>query len=290
MDNGSEDSTKEIAKLGKCEVMEEPNVNISRLRNLGVKRASGDILAFLDADCLVAPTWITTCLKNFKNDRIAAVGTRVKPNFNNATWVEKYWYKLMAGADRANFVDWLGTSNLFIRKKVFRDIGGFDETLETGEDVDLCYKIGMKNLICLEKSIDTIHLREPKTLTELFKKEWWRGKDSLKSLAKNNFNRKECLSVFVPAFNLLALIFLLLFGTMQSYLTPIIVVVILGLPFLLMVRKKIKMFFPIEILRIYLVSFVYIFARTCSLACEVYYMLSRKSTLWKTGIGKYYKL
>lgn len=142
VDNGSTDCTREIAKEKGCKIIEESFGTIAKLRNLGVKDARGSIVAFLDADCLVAPNWISLCLENFNDDRIGMIGTRIVPDFGNATWVEKCWYELCPGAKRPDYVDWLGSSNVFIKKEVFLNVGGFNEALLVGEDTDLSYRIG----------------------------------------------------------------------------------------------------------------------------------------------------
>lgn len=270
VDNGSKDTTKQIAEAKGCLVIEQLEGTISKLRNIGAKNARGNIMAFLDADCLVSPDWISFCLENFSDHTIAATGTRAVPDLERATWVEKAWYRLVSGAIRPDLVEWLGTSNLFVRKEVFSQIGGFDENLETGEDVDLCYRIGENYQIYLEKRINTIHLRESKTLKELFKREFWRGKSSLKTFKESNFSKKELPSVVVPAINFFSMILLLILGAMRSSYIFIPLIIIFLFPVLFMIKKKVKTDLPIETMECYIVAFVYIGARSCSLFYELF--------------------
>ena len=69
------------------------------------------------------------------------MGTRAIPDLKNATWVEKAWHNLISGSERPDFVDWLGTSNLFVRREEFLGLGGFSESLIAGKDVDLGFRI-----------------------------------------------------------------------------------------------------------------------------------------------------
>lgn len=276
VNNGSVDSTREIAKARGCRVIDEANGNISKLRNLGAKCSKGNILAFLDADCLVSPEWISFCIQHFENPKIAMIGTRAVPDLRNATWVEKTWYRLVSGAERPDFVDWLGTSNLFVKKVIFFNIGGFNEYLQTAEDVEFSYRIKKKNLIYLEKRINTIHIRESKTLVELFRREYWRGKSSLHSLIENNFSLKELPSVITPALNLVAIMFFIISGIIGSPLAMISAMIIFSIPAIFMIKKRIKVNQLIEIFQVYIVAFVYIFARSCSLSTEVYKTLLSK--------------
>lgn len=269
VDNGSTDNTTEIAREYDCRVIKAPHESIGGLRNLGVKNANGEVLAFLDADCIVAPEWMAYCLQNFDDETIAMVGTRAVPDFENATWVERAWFRLFTGAPRQDFVAWLGTSNLFVRKDVFLAVGGFDESLRAGEDVDLCYKIGRKRRILLEKRINTLHLRESKTLVELFKRECYRGQDSLKSLFKDKFDIRELPSIVVPAVNLLAIIFLVPLLMMESAFVFVPVLMIVMFPLILLIKKKMRRGCLRENLECYVISMVYILARSYAFVYEL---------------------
>src|SRR5690606_5957874 len=57
VDNGSTDRTREIAAALGARVLVRPGVTIAALRNAGAAEARGEILAFLDADCVPAPDW-----------------------------------------------------------------------------------------------------------------------------------------------------------------------------------------------------------------------------------------
>ena len=70
VDNGSTDRTVEIAysfkDRMKLKIFEKPGINISALRNFGVKHASGEVIGFLDADCTVSKDWLNNAVKQLE--------------------------------------------------------------------------------------------------------------------------------------------------------------------------------------------------------------------------------
>jgi hypothetical protein len=96
-------------------------------------------------------------------------------------------------------VGWLGSGNLAVRRTVFEAIGGFDERLETCEDVDLCERIrAAGHRLVADERLHSIHLGDPATLTELFISERWRGRDNLRVSLRSGFSPGHLPSVVLP--------------------------------------------------------------------------------------------
>lgn len=284
VDNGSDDSTIEIAKKNGCRVLGDGTATISRLRNMGVREAQGDIIAFLDADCVVDRNWLTYCLEKFSDARIGVVGTRAIPDLRNPSWVEEGWFRLISGAARPDYPNWLGTSNLLVRKSVFSEAGGFDEKLETAEDVDFCRRINNRYLICLEKRIDTVHLRESKTIIDLYKREKWRGKCSLFQLVNSKEWKKEILSILAPGIFLLSLSMFIILFFINIIIAVIFVILLALMPIAMIVRKKALIDSKQSYIKIYLVALVYLFARSIALFHEVF--VSSLVKTYSLAVGK----
>lgn len=275
IDNDSTDNTVNIAQNYGCHVHIVKNKTIAGLRNFGAKIASGRYLAFIDADCVIDSNWIMLCRENLKINGIAATGTRAIPSKEYGNWVSWAWFYLAAGSKRPDNVLWIGTSNLLISKQTFWEFDGFAENLQTAEDVDFCTRLNSTYKIRLEKRIDTIHLREPSSLASLFKKEIWRGKSSLACFSKNGYKLNEFYSILPPFAVGLALLLIPVDIFLKNLLfSYVFFFQILFFPVALMVKKGVPVLSFKSVASIYVVSLIFIFARSVSMLRESAYIAS----------------
>ena len=161
VENGSGDDS--LAKLrsieGKITVVEsKENLGFTGGCNLGVSKASGEFIAFLNNDARPHPDWIKEGIETFATGQdIGAVASKVldwdglKVDFTDAalTWYGM-GYKPHAGeVDRGawdNEKDVLfGTgAAMFIRSKVFEELDGFDDNFFMFyDDVDLGWRLNL---------------------------------------------------------------------------------------------------------------------------------------------------
>ena len=275
VDNGSTDQTVDVALEYGCKVKEVLEGPIARLRNAGALFAEGEILAFLDADCLVAPDWIDFCVRRFDDSVVGIVGTPAIPDLVHATWVERGWYSLVTGVQRPSSPNWIGSSNMFILRSVFEGVDGFDESLETAEDVQICKKISKSHKIILDSSVNTIHLRESKTLYELFKRERWRGKCSLRQFFACESKSSEYISTFVPLLSIFSFLLMIIFIPFEVENSLFFAFVLLSLPIFLMIRKRAVICKPSDFFKVYAVAFTFINSRGVAFFCEMKELIFR---------------
>ncbi len=111
-------------------------------RNRGASQASGSLLVFTDADCLPRPDWLERMGENFGTARaepiVAAGRIEMVAETNQINAFQTY--DLVRGIPQRRYVKSGGatTANLAMEAVLFRRLGGFDETLFSGGDAELC--------------------------------------------------------------------------------------------------------------------------------------------------------
>ena len=133
----------------KTRIIPTGKIGPAQKRNLALKYAKGEILAFLDDDAYPKKDWLLNAVEHFKNPKIAAVGGPAVTPKQDGFWQkvsgavflsklsggnpERYW---PVGKVR-EIKDWPSV-NLLVRKSDFMTIDGFNCKFWPGEDTKLC--------------------------------------------------------------------------------------------------------------------------------------------------------
>lgn len=198
-DNGSTDDTIKIAKQFPVEIKSVPKKSIAHTRNSGSFSVRTDLIAFLDSDCVVAQDWLKNAVSHFmENIKVVAVGSYPKVIEHESNNLQKYWSRICQGELKIRKVDWLPSANLILRTEVFMELGGFNEELITCEDADLGYRLGRKGVIISDPTVTVYHLREPKTIIEFFKKEFWHSAGNYAGAFNHGIRLSELPSLTFP--------------------------------------------------------------------------------------------
>jgi len=205
VDNGSTDTTIRLAEQHGAQVLIRPNVFVSELRNIGAEEAKGEVLAFVDSDCLVSPLWLKNALQHLQRPSVAAAGCGYALP-SPPSWIEQYWFYLHISPP--NRVSYVPAGNMLIRKALFKDASGFNSQLETGEDSEFCLRLrNMGFVIISDPAIKNVHLGNPKTLGQFFRKELWHGKGLVACISGHNWTDRTFLltNIFLTGFLVLLL-------------------------------------------------------------------------------------
>jgi len=200
VDNGSSDGTIEKARNYDVKIIQIPDVTISKLRNVGATSSTGNLIAFVDADVLVTKDWLCSALKILSDDpEISCLGGFIGIPKQN-TWIERNWHLVFQALPRETSVDWVSSMNMFIKRDIFFRIGGFNEGLSTGEDVDFCYRLKKFGKVYFTDQAEVIHIGEAKTIRHFFRKERWRGRTIFSGLLSHGLQWNELPSIIFPVY------------------------------------------------------------------------------------------
>ncbi len=144
-------------------------------RNIGIQRARGEVVAFIDDDAYPVPAWIEQAIKYFTLPDVGGVGgPGVTPPddpflgqasgrvYANLLVSGNYRYRYLGDRVRAS-IDDFPSCNLFVRTDVLRAIGGYRTDFWPGEDTILCadIAIGQKRRIIYDPWVQVFHHRRP---------------------------------------------------------------------------------------------------------------------------------
>ncbi len=182
VDDGSGDSTSEVAKSFGARVLRQSNQGPARARNFGAQQAKNEIVVFTDTDCVPTPTWLSEMVKPFSDPEVVGVQgayrTKQKSLVARFTQVEiEYRYRKMLSSQK---LDWIGSYSAAYRKEIFLKEQGFsrDFTQASGEDPELSYKLSKKGLRLVFNPNAVVFHRHPENLSvylgKKFRHAYWR--------------------------------------------------------------------------------------------------------------------
>jgi glycogen synthase len=160
VDGPSTDGTEELLDSldGRVKRARCANRNISESRNIGIRTASGDFVAFIDDDAYPDPAWLDDLMSAFEWEEVAVSGG---PVIGHTGYEYQCWYvradrfgnhwtdyqplfnpsQMLAAPKSREFMQTMGGNSLF-RRSVLVALGGFDEEFEYYlDEADMCCRI-----------------------------------------------------------------------------------------------------------------------------------------------------
>lgn len=171
-DGSTDDTAAVLAAYGSAiRVIHKPNGGLSSARNAGIAAAQGEFVAFLDADDWWLPgklakqmAWMLAHAElGFTSTaaRVEAPDGRLLNVWACARWEDSFLVHLFASnADVAG-----SGSAVIARRALFEEIGGFDESLRSLEDIDMWMRLAaVTGYACLEEPLAVI-LKRPGSMS-----------------------------------------------------------------------------------------------------------------------------
>lgn len=178
VDDGSTDDTRKIVQAYPVIYIAQRNQGPAKARNTGWIQAKGDIICFIDSDCIPERNLISKLTENYTSDEIGAVGGSYGIANIQSLLADCIHREIVYRHSRMlQNVQALGSYNLSVRKSVLEEIGGFNEEykMASGEDNDLSYRILKKHyLLIFDKDAIVFHYH-PDKLVKYLKSQFWHG-------------------------------------------------------------------------------------------------------------------
>ncbi|MDD4736009.1 MAG: glycosyltransferase [Kiritimatiellae bacterium] len=182
VDNGSHDETRNVAvDLGFSIVVLEVSPTVAACRNRGIFESNGDIITFVDADCELEDGWVKQVIDLLGEQDYVIAGWPVSPP-SPTTWVQlawnAHWVNKRGHHDQAvtgeRAMTLITTANMSMNKSVMERVGGFDESLRSGEDMNFLLRAHHKGIdLRASPLLRVIHHGEPRTLKQFYKQQRW---------------------------------------------------------------------------------------------------------------------
>lgn len=197
VDNNSGDQTREVTQdfcrrfPGRFRYLFEPSPGKSNALNSGIREAMGEILAFMDDDVVVEPTWLQGLVGALENKEWTGVGGRILPqrNFSPPSWMPmEGGYSVPGilalfdrGPESRELNEAVFGTNMAFRKAIFEKYGGFRTDLGPNplneiraEDTEFCQRLMRAGeRLGYQPSAVVYHAIPENRLTRKYLLAWW---------------------------------------------------------------------------------------------------------------------
>lgn len=281
VDNGSSDGSTEIVKkYESINLIEAPNCNVGKVRNMGAQEARAKHIVFIDGDCTIPNGFIHRVFKLISDSPGKVFGGGILLP-DNPTWIEEYWTLQSDG--RSQLPSKIIGASILIPKQTLFDVNGFDENLSSSEDSDLHDRLVDQGIsISITNDLDVIHLGNAKNIRAFIKRQTWHSENYFKNLKKSI--KDPIFIITVTALVLTSAIALSIttsngipiFETAALFTTPLI------LSIKRIYRSKKPASHMLKIPAIYLIDALYVIGRCQGLILGIAHLAVKKTKTQKT--------
>ena len=235
-DDGTYELLQELQKDYNFKLLRNEKKNAAAGRNIGIKEARGEAIAFIDGDAVAAEDWLKNIKKAFEESGAAAVGgpdllpadsgykerviayVMTSPLARGGKLNPSTQHTMM---DKKRYVEHIPTCNLCIKKEIFEKVGLFDENFVKGQDLELNFRIRSAGYrIFYSPSIKVVHYRK-RHIRHFARQIYKWAKAKVAVIKKHGFHGIVSHIYLWPAYALIAffllLSFCLMFNLMQLF-------------------------------------------------------------------------
>lgn len=213
---------KNLQKKYKFTLLKNEKINAAAGRNLGIKKAKGKYIVFIDGDAIPAKDWLSQIKKVFSHntEKIVGAGGPDKLPKDSTKKARRIGYIMTSPIarggkinpstqhslmDEERFAEHIPTCNLCLKKQVFDDVGLFDENFTKGQDLELNYRIKKEGFkLVYSPKIQVVHYRKNHIrsfVKQIYK--WAKAKVAI--IKKHGFDGLISHIYLWPAYSLAAL-------------------------------------------------------------------------------------
>ncbi len=243
VDDGSTDRTDKFIHALKSKLPfsiqyhYQKNKGPGKARTLGMQKAIGDVLIFIDSDCIAPPHYLQTIKAAFEKTEIDAFGGPDKSAEAFSAWDKAVNYTMtsfmttggLRGSSGKKLARYYPRSfNMGLRREVFEKIGGFGSIYHYGEDIEFSHRI-IQTGAKVEYLNDAYVYHKRRSSPAAFVKQIYKMGKARVQLARIDRSMLEPLHLLPAILIILAgiILFGALFSTIFKYL--LLFVVIAGL-------------------------------------------------------------
>lgn len=180
VDNGSTDRTCELtAAQAGIQLLHQSIRGPAAARNLGLAHAQGEVVLCTDSDCVPCRRWLISLLRVFQ-DPAAVLATGPIFGWQPATGAERYasshrGYTRERSAEHP-VCPFAHGMNVAVRRAAAGAVGGWDEAMTSGEDVDFSIRLRKRFNAPIHFVEDAVVFHKHRSTDEaLWKQARWHG-------------------------------------------------------------------------------------------------------------------
>jgi glycosyltransferase involved in cell wall biosynthesis len=162
VDDGSTDDSVNIVEKYPCRLIKlERHSGASAARNAGARAAEGEMLFFIDADCIMMNDTIETAAKSFHAHPDDVTGGTYTPIAYDEGFFSTFQSLFINYSEtKTPRPDYVPTHAMVISKKLFDESGGFDEDfMPILEDVEFSHRLKRKGVkLRVQPSLQVSHV------------------------------------------------------------------------------------------------------------------------------------